>query len=124
MGFNQLFDNGEAEARPAMLPGSRFLTTVETFEDEGKICCGDSFAGVGESQLDLSGYAFGGDPNGSAGRGILPGVLKEVTEDLGQLLRIRLNAACRAGELCYNAEPLHRELWLEAIQSLRHQLLK
>ena len=50
------------------------------------------------------------------GVGILPGVLEEVTEDLGQLLRIGLNAACRAGELRYNAERLHCELWLEAIQ--------
>ena len=59
MGFNQLFDNGEAEARPTMLPGIEIFHPVEAFEDEGEICCGDPFAGVGEGHLDLSRCAFG-----------------------------------------------------------------
>ena len=63
VGFDQLLDDGKADARPAMLPGARLFTPVEAFEDEGNILFRDPLTGVGKDQLDPSGQAFGGDPD-------------------------------------------------------------
>src|SRR4029077_18181179 len=71
-----------------MIPGAGFLAAVESLENKGKVFLRDSVSGVSEDNLKFTWQTFREHPYVSALRCVLPGILKKVCQNLGELLRV------------------------------------
>src|SRR5581483_11119330 len=87
--LDDLFDNGESDAGPAAFARAGLLPPVKPLEDTGQIFFPDSFAVVGQGDLDLTVrrqiQVESGFP---AVRGVLEDILEQVLNDPDNLIGI------------------------------------
>ena len=122
VGFDQLFHDGQPDTGPPMFAGARFFSPVEALEDQRDVPLGEVAAGVGKDPLDCPGKTPREDPDGSSGRGVLPGILKEVGYNLGHLFRIGREEIGFLLEVRYNLDAFDAEWRAESLQDLGNHL--
>ena len=83
VGFNQPFDNGEADTRTAMFSGTRFFATIKTFENKWQILFFNFDPGIGENRSNVSIHRLCKYFECSAGNRIPDGILHQIADNLG-----------------------------------------
>ena len=89
MEFDELPDQGQADAGALARPRRRRIDLVEAVEEIGQVILGDADAGVAHGEQGLPGVVFAhGHDNRAAGGGELEGVREQVEDDGFQLLGV------------------------------------
>lgn len=98
MCLDERLADGQADAAAAALAASGGVGAVEPLEDVDQMVGVDAFAVVAHSDLDPVRVRVAlGDPNPSAGRGVLERVVEQVGEHLGHAVGVGQHGACRQG---------------------------
>ncbi len=98
--FDEVLDDGEAEARPAERPRAGGVHPVEPLEDARQVFAGDADPGVADLDLDAARSRGGGDGDVPAVGRVADGVVEHVEQRLARRLWVgdQRRAAHRAGE--------------------------
>ncbi len=91
--FNQLFDDGQADACSARLAGARRVSSKEPFKDERDILFIDALAAVGKFNSDAFFNESRGNFHPATGRCVFPAIFDQVTNGLQQLVAVSLTPA-------------------------------
>jgi len=103
MPFDDMFDDGETQPRPAAFPASRGIGPIEAFRQPRQVFAGNSLPMIVDAKRDPVRVTPGADFNHRTGRiaTITNGVADQIVQQLNELATIAANR----GQLLRQIDP-------------------
>ena len=91
MGFDNRFDDCQADSRSSGFPGPGFVSAIEALKDLGQIFRGDADACILDADNDLVLSHARAHPDRTPGMGVFQRICQQIDEHLAQLVGVTLD---------------------------------